>query len=361
MTRQTQYLQQRREDGEWLPDFTASSEILRSAGPEGVSKEGYYGVPMLKPPTWRWHIAWYFFLEGISAGASLTSSLASLYGGRGMKPVVGAGRYTAFLSLLPCPPLLIADLGDPARFHHMLRVFKPSSPMNLGAWTLLAYSLPVTLLAGKQALSDLPLRRFPLKVAGWLMPSRQLETAGIPLALVMTSYPGVLLSMTSTPLWAKSRLLGALFAASSISSGVAATQLALVIRGKGKAAESLERIETAARVCEAATLAGYLATSGSAAKPLVTGRHGWQFWAGAVGAGIVAPAIIQAIGQAVRPKKRRKREGFGSTIIKSALTLAGSFALKWAVTQAGRASAVDPKGTREMTRADRRNEGWRQV
>ena len=50
------------------------------------------------------------------------------------------GTTVGWLSLLPCPPLLIADLGDPKRFHHMLRVFKPGSPMSVGTWTLLTYS-----------------------------------------------------------------------------------------------------------------------------------------------------------------------------------------------------------------------------
>jgi hypothetical protein len=47
----------------------------------------------------------------------------------------------AVAAFLPCPGLLIADLGRPDRFLYMLRVFKPSSPMNLGSWTLAPYSL----------------------------------------------------------------------------------------------------------------------------------------------------------------------------------------------------------------------------
>ena len=35
--------------------------------------------------------------------------------------------------------LLIADLGRPERFHYMLRVVKPSSPMSVGTWILTAY------------------------------------------------------------------------------------------------------------------------------------------------------------------------------------------------------------------------------
>ena len=47
--------------------------------------------------------------------------------------------------------MLVLDLGDPLRFHHMLRVFKPSSPMSLGTWSLAAYSLPLTLIVAIEA------------------------------------------------------------------------------------------------------------------------------------------------------------------------------------------------------------------
>ena len=43
--------------------------------------------------------------------------------------------------------LLVVDLGDPWRFHHMLRMFKPGSPMSLGVWSLTVYSLPLTIAA----------------------------------------------------------------------------------------------------------------------------------------------------------------------------------------------------------------------
>src|SRR5436305_1219804 len=38
------------------------------------------------------------------------------------------------------PLPLIADLGRAERFLNMLRIFKPRSPMNLGAWCLMAFS-----------------------------------------------------------------------------------------------------------------------------------------------------------------------------------------------------------------------------
>src|SRR5262245_14245046 len=240
-----------RDRQEWLPTFTPSSEILKEATPAGVKKEGYYGLPMLKRPTWGGEIAGYFFLEGVSAGSFLMASLAARSGDKRLRPVMRAGHYTALLAFIPCPPLLIADLGDPSRFHHMLRVFKPSSPMNLGAWTLSAYSLPLTLLAAKQLAEEF-----------------------------------------------------------------------------------------------------YLATTGKAAKPLMKGRYGWQFWLGAVGVGLVAPAVLHAI----RPKRRKP--GRVGTILRSVLSLAGGFALKLAIIHAGRPSAKDVESSLHATRPRRNAPGW---
>jgi hypothetical protein len=41
----------------------------------------------------------------------------------------------------------VPDLGDPLRFHHMLRAFKLTSPKSLGTWCLTAYSLPLAAAA----------------------------------------------------------------------------------------------------------------------------------------------------------------------------------------------------------------------
>jgi formate-dependent nitrite reductase membrane component NrfD len=347
-------LRQMRDVNEAPPRPTLAIKDVERPRPEVVTEEGYYGLPMLKRPTWGWQIAWYFFLEGVSSGALLTASLAELFGGERMKPAARASRRVAFLSFLPCPPLLINDLGDPSRFHHMLRVFKPSSPMNLGAWALTAYSLPLTLLAARQAASDLPLPRRLREIIGKLAPSRPLDVMGIPFALAMMAYPGALLSTTSTPLWAKSRLLGALFASSSLNAGVAATRLALAL-GAGRENEALRRlgkVETAARIAEAVALAGYLATTGRASKPLTSGRQGWLFWAGAVGAGLIAPALIRAF------KPKRRKPSLGAKLLGSALTLAGSLALKWAVVHAGRDSADDWRSAQEAARPSRNAPGW---
>ena len=112
-------------------------------------RDAYSGVPILAQPTWGQQIAAYFYLGGISSGAFVLGSLARLAGGERRLQVSRTAQYVSFATILPCAPLLIADLGRPALFHHMLRIFKPSSPMNLGAWTLTAHGALATLTVAR--------------------------------------------------------------------------------------------------------------------------------------------------------------------------------------------------------------------
>ncbi len=340
---------------EWLPKLAENDFAFQKASPAGVAKDGYYGLPMLKRPLWKWEIALYFFFEGISSGAYLLGNLAEFGGRTEYKNLIRAARYISLATLIPCPPLLIADLGKPQKFHHMLRVWKPKSPMNLGAWALTAFSLPVGLLAVRQLSNDdaLPLPKIVEKTVA-LVPSRVVGAAGIPFALTMLSYPGVLLSTTSTPVWSRTRLLGALFAAASLHNAVSALSLANSLGGdKTFISNKLEKLENLTTVAEAAALTAYIATSKSAAEPLTKGRYAKLFWLGAVGAGIVAPALIRFGSSEKRKKSPAKK------ILGSVLSLAGGLALKWAVTHAGRASAEDPKAAREATRPNKDNPGWK--
>lgn len=58
----------------------------------------------------------------------------------GRHELAHVARRVGTVALVPSPVLLIMDLGRPERFHHMLRVVKPTSPMSVGSWTLLAFS-----------------------------------------------------------------------------------------------------------------------------------------------------------------------------------------------------------------------------
>src|SRR5437764_88848 len=168
-------------------------------------RDAYKDVPILKPPTWNNEVAAYFFFGGVSAGAAMVGSLADVVGGDRNRRLARTAHYVSFATLLVCPPLLIDDLGYPARFHHMLRIFKPSSPMNLGSWALLVHGAGATLTVMRMLAGE-----HKLPIAGGLLrllPERLLAGLGIPSSFVLAGYTGVLLGTTSIPVWHQSPLL----------------------------------------------------------------------------------------------------------------------------------------------------------
>jgi len=101
----------------------------------------YYGRPIIKAPTWEADIPAYLFLGGLMAGSSLLGAGADLTDRPALRKL---SRLTAVGALSGSFAALVHDLGAPSRFHHMLRVAKPTSPMSVGA--LCIFSLPKLLM-----------------------------------------------------------------------------------------------------------------------------------------------------------------------------------------------------------------------
>ena len=155
----------------------------------------YYGRPVLKKPVWDWKIAAYLFSGGLSAGSAMLAAGADVTGRPGLRRVNRVGALVSLLASM----YFLADLGRPERFHDMLRVAKPSSPMSMGTWILSAYG-PGAGLAGVAELMPSPLRRTWLgRLAGWLARPAGLWAAGT--APGVASYTAVLLSQTAVPAW----------------------------------------------------------------------------------------------------------------------------------------------------------------
>ena len=310
----------------------------------------YYDISMLKPPVWGADIAVYFFLGGLSAGAYLLARSADRFGGERYRRLTQAGTVVAALAVAPCAPLLIADLGDPKRFLNMLRVFKPHSPMNLGAWTLTAYTgVSVIALLREWLRGDrAPEERSTAAnlLDGTL--ATVCDVAGAPLALLLAGYTGVLLSATATPVWSKNPWIGAMFTASAVNTGSAAVSLALEAWDAATGAErddevheGLQRIDTAAHAAEAITLVGFHASAGALAKPLTTGKASLQFWGGA--AAMTAAEAIKLL--PLRGKAKRWADAASAVC-----GLVGGFALRWSMVSAGPLSANDPDAARQASR-----------
>ena len=113
---------------------------VSSPFPKPAAATSYHGNPVLKAPTWTWQVPLYFFVGGIAGISTVLALVAHIAGD------IELTRTASWVGLaggLISAPLLIADLGRPARFLNMLRVFKPRSAMSLGAWTLVVFSTAV--------------------------------------------------------------------------------------------------------------------------------------------------------------------------------------------------------------------------
>ena len=279
---------------------------------EGVRT--YYGQSVLKQPTWKPFIPAYFYLGGLAAGSSLLAAGASATRDRRLRRVASV---TALAAICGGALALVADLGRPDRFHHMLRVFRPSSPMNLGSWVLVGYG-PA---AGVAAFSELTGIGRPVgRVATW--------TAAA-MAPALATYTGVLVSDTAVPAWHGARhTMPALFAASAAASA-------------GGLAAALLPDSTAARRYAVGGALGEVVVSSQQHRRLEpdVARAYQQERARSLtrlaATASLGGALLIGIGA---PRRTLARIGGLSIAI-------GAIAERFAVMEAGRASAADPEAT----------------
>jgi Polysulfide reductase len=187
--------------------------------PKASSETGYYGVPLLKEPQWTKEVPLYFFVGGAAGAAAVVASAANLL--TNDRDLVRDARWVAAIGGVISPALLISDLGVPSRFLNMLRVFKLQSPMNMGAWTLAAFST----CAGASAFANLLRQKF-----GEALPIRLVENSSGALAsltgMVLSTYTGVLIGATAIPVWNDHAVsLPHHFAASGVNSAVSILEL----------------------------------------------------------------------------------------------------------------------------------------
>ena len=303
-------------------------------------------MPLLQSADWPLLIDLYFFLAGLAGGAFVVATIADLLGGERNRSVVRVGYYLAFLAVIPCPILLIVDLGVPSRFLHMLVSFKPDqaigaaainigpfhikpfSPMNMGAWALLGFSALAFLAALSVFLEDakrgrnLSALRTTVGVIGGFF------------GFFLAAYPGVLLGATARPLFQNGSFLGALFLAVGASSGAAAIALILSLLGQGAGGTPgrLRQLIIPALLLQAATLALFLLRVGMSGGEgalqslalLLSGPYSLIFWVGAVAVGLIVPLVLQVASR--QP---------GLIAISAVLILVGGFLVKYVIIAAG--------------------------
>ncbi len=278
--------------------------------------QSYYGRPIVKEPVWQPEIPWYLFTGGVAGGSGVLHGLAKITGN-----VQLAKRSLAIATAMEMvsPLLLVSDLGRPERFLHMLRVFKPTSPMSVGSWILFASGGATTTAAALEALGKLK----PLKVLAELGSF----ASGPPLA----TYTGALLANTAIPVWSEARdELPWLFGASAAASAGAA---AVMFTPTGAAAPA-RRAAIAGVVAELGVMEVMekrLGFVGEVYRHGRAGRYGrLSKICTATGAGLLA---------------WRGGRSRAAAVTGGALVLAGEVALRWSVFRAGFQSARDPRYT----------------
>jgi Ni/Fe-hydrogenase subunit HybB-like protein len=192
---------------------------------------GYATRPLTKAPDWHGLVAWDLLFNNLTTGLFLVAATAELAAPAVFTPVAKVAYPVALVVLLTDLMCLVLDLGDPLRFHHMLRVFKPSSPMSLGTWCLTIYSLPLTVAA---ALSVLPEGGMTLE---WVR--KVAVVLGLLPAVGSAIYKGVLLSTNAQPGWRDARWLGGYLTNSALMLGCAELLALSVLTGQTRAAATL--------------------------------------------------------------------------------------------------------------------------
>jgi Polysulphide reductase, NrfD len=192
---------------------------------------GYADRVPTKPPNWHGLVVWDVLLNNLSSGLFLAAGMAEWAAPQTMLPIVNVAYVVALVFILADLVLLVIDLGDPWRFHHMLRVFKPSSPMSMGVWALSVYSFGLTAVVAMS---------LPLGLGAWTEDVRRvLVLIGLPFGLLSAAYKGVLFSTTAQPGWRDGRWLGGYLTTASVMLGVAQLLMLAVLLGQERATELL--------------------------------------------------------------------------------------------------------------------------
>ena len=278
--------------------------------------QSYYGRQIIKTPTWKTpDVPLYLFLGGLSGGSALLAEGAAFTGNRTLERLTravaagGAGVGTVFL---------VHDLGRPERFLNMLRVFKVTSPLSVGSFILAPFASFSSAAFASQVTGRLPVlgRLAGLGAAAF----------GPPLA----GYTAALFANTAVPIWHEGR-----------------RELPFVFIGSGSAAAGglamvLTSVEVSAPAYRMALAGAALELTAAQTMETRLGMLAEPYHQGKSGRLMKAARALTLAGVGVSLVGRRSRV---LRALAGAAYLAGSATTRFAVFEAGLASARDPKYT----------------
>ena len=253
-----------------------------------------------EPPHFRWLIILYFFIGGISGGALLLAGLVRLFGRPEDRSFARLASYVAVVGAGISAILLIVDLSAPLRFWHMViqnntgrLMFKGWSPMSVGVWGLLLFSLFAFLSSLEGLAEEGPSQFRPFRFLTDPLIVIIIAVGGIITGLFLAGYTGVLVAVTNRPVWADSSWLGVVFLLSAISTSTAALLLLAHWRrvGAPSLVAWLQRFDRFALILELVAIIAFIVSLGGAIHALLNG-WGVLLVLGVVVLGILIPLVV---------------------------------------------------------------------
>jgi formate-dependent nitrite reductase membrane component NrfD len=296
----------------------------------------YYGRQIIKSPTWKNpEVPIYFFLGGAAGTSSVIAALAEFTN----RPTLARNaEYAAGIGGLASVVLLIDDLGRPERFLHMLRVFKPTSPLSVGSYILSPFSTFTSATAALRLLGLRPVANaatkvvpFLPKVAGAFPVLRKLSAVGAAaFGGPMATYTAVLIANTAVPSWhAPHNQLPFVFAGSAMAAGGGITMALTPVDEAGPS----RKVALAGVALELAAIQRVEHGHGIVSEPYHLGKAGKLLRA-------AKTATISGAGITALAGKTR-----AGSVVGGVLLAAGSLLTRMGIFEAGLTSAKDPKYT----------------
>jgi hypothetical protein len=247
-----------------------------------------------KAPEWHTLVVFDVLFNNLATGLFLVAAVGELAAPATFTAAATWAYPIALALLLIDLALLVLDLGDPLRFHHMLRVFKPSSPMSLGTWCLTAYSFFLTAIVAVEFVVAVGWLPGDAGVAWW---ARKLAVVGgLPLAFGSAAYKGVLFSTTAQPGWKDARWLGGYLTNSALLLGTGELLALAILTGQVTAAAVLRPALVLLLLLNAVAL-GLLLIDARAALALAYTRQALgRLGALVLGGGVLLPLSLLVVG-----------------------------------------------------------------
>jgi len=278
--------------------------------------QSYYDLPIVNKMVWATpDVGGYLFVGGLAGASGVIGAAAHATNRprlrRAAKITAASGTY---LSLI----MLIHDLGRPARFLNMLRMFKVTSPMSVGSWLLSGFGAASSLAA----LTD---------VSGKAPRIGAAATAGSAVfGPAVATYTAALISDTAVPAWHEGyREMPFVFASSALAS---AAGMGLLTAPTDESA-ALVPLAVAGAVGEVAVTKLMESRMGVVKETYEHGRPGRY---------LRAAEALTATGAVLAATARRSRLRSAAA---GAALLAGSLLTRLGIFTAGIESNADPKYT----------------